>query len=341
MEQNTYKGGNENKYKDLPKNDIRYILENRQFDLDYCFLCAEKLNGENATSEHIIPKWVQNRFDIWDQSLTLLNGSKISYRYLTVPCCEDCNKYQLQPIESIISSAVLNGANSVRAVGNKLLFLWLSKIFFGILYKELFLSTDRSSLNSKRIFEPDLINEYESLMFFLQEARGKIETVDFCPGSIFVFNTKTPENTKLQWDFCDNIDFWVIGLRMGSVGIIAALGDGGAQNLVNSMDHLSDYYLNSLQFRELCAVVSYRSTLATRMPKYVSINGVSDEKISSFQLPLMGFSYKPLFEDWNFDDYAKHLSRFTGLSFQEIRPDSNSIRSFIYDGSGNLRFDED
>jgi hypothetical protein len=321
----------------FPKNDVRYILENRRFNENYCFLCAEPLNEKNTTSEHVIPRWAQKRFDLWHQKITLLNGSSIPYRYLTVPCCEKCNKGQLQPIESLVSSAVIEGSDAVRKLGNKVIFLWLSKIFFGLLYKELFLSFDRKDLESKKIFEPELIKDYEGLMFFLQEVRGKIETVDFCPGSIFVFKTKKYDNIKLQWDFTDNIDFWIIGIRMGSVGIIASLGDGGAQNAVDSLDHLMDYCLNRDQFRELCAVVSYRSTLATRVPKHISINGPEDEVIKTYQLPLMGYSMKPLFEDWDFDVYAKHLHHFTGLSINEIRPNSNSIRSFIYDEFGNLQ----
>ena len=325
-------------FKNYPKTDVRYLLQHRKFDLDTCFLCAESLDIKGSTSEHIIPRWAQKRFDLWDQTMVLLNGTDIPYRYLTVPCCDECNRYQLQPIETLISSAVDRGAIAVRTLGTKVIYLWLSKIFFGILYKELFLNNNRESLDPQKILDPEIIKNYESLLFFLQEARGKVETVDFCPGSIFVFNTQTPNDIRVQWDFCDNIDTWVIAIRMGQVGIIAALGDGGAQNDVDSMDHLKDFFLNPIQFRELCAVVSYRATLATRVPKYVSFSEPRIDVIKTVQLPLGGYSFKPLFEEWDFDVFAKHLAFHTRKSLQEIRPHPNKIVSFIYDESGNLRF---
>ncbi len=329
------KSNNEFDNDDLPISDIRYRFDQRIYDLNHCFLCAEPLKSKGSTLEHIIPKWAQERYDLWNQELFLLNGSSIPYRYLTVPCCDECNSKKLQPIETLISSTVFQGAEAVRELGNKVIYLWLSKIFFGILYKELFLYNNREMKQSPKIFEIEAIKDYQNLMFFLQEARGKVETIDFCPGSIFIFHTEKPDDIKFQWDFCDNIVYLFIGIRVGSVGIIANLGDGGAQNLACDWDYLNDYHLDPLQFREMCAVTSYRSTLATRVPKYVSFQSNPEEAIKTYQLPLGGFSAKPLFREWDYDKYAKHLSQFTGLSYEEVRPDPNSMLSFIHDEYGN------
>ena len=172
-------------------------------------------------------------------------------------------------------------------------------------------------------------------LFFLQEARGKIETMDFSsPGSLFVFRTQTHNSVHLQWDFCDNLDTYFIAIRMGEVGIIGILADGGAQQLVADFyDELKDFPLHPIQFRELCAVFSYRSTQVTRTPKYVTI---SDDPHKVIQLPLGGFSAKPLFEDWDLDKFAQYLAFYTGESVEFLRPDSEKIASYIYDAEGNL-----
>jgi hypothetical protein len=312
------------------------LLDNRRYDEGTCFLCGGSLEKLIPSSEHVIPRWAQNRYDLWNQRLTLLNGSSIPYRYLTIPCCEECNKYRLQPIETIVSEAVLNGPEAVRDLGSRILFLWVGKIFYGILYKELFLSSVLADGNSLPILTPDVIQEYKDHLFFLQEARGKIETVDFCPGSILVFRTQTINYPRFQWDITDNIDTLFIGIRMGEVGIVAVLNDGGILLLLEDFfADVRDFPLHPLQFRELCAAVSYRSSIRQRTPKYMTFEGNPHQV---HQMPLGGFSMKPFYEDWDFDVYAHYLSFYTRTPVEYIRPHPNQIRSFIYDMEGKPMF---
>jgi hypothetical protein len=311
-------------------------LINRKFDDETCFLCAGSLAKLGASAEHVIPKWAQNRFDLWNQKLVLLNGTGIFYKYLTVPCCEECNKYRLQPIETLVADAVFKGPDDVRSLGNRILFLWLGKIFYGILYKELFLSSNRRDNDAPPIMSPDIMKVYEDHLFFLQEALGKIETVDFCPGSIFVFRTQKPKSNRLQWDFTDNIDTLFIALRMGDVGIIGVLNDGGILNLHGDLyNDLANHPLHPLQFRELCAAVSYQSSIRQRTPKFMTMEG-NPHKV--FQLPLGGFSLKPFYEDWDLDKYAHFLSFYTRIPVEELRPHPNQVVSYLYDPDGKPKY---
>lgn len=283
----------------------------------------------------MIPRWAQARYGLWDQRLTLLNRTTIPYRYLTVPCCEDCNTRRLQPIETAMSDAISGGADAVRRLGNKVLFLWLGKIFYGLLYKELFLLEDRTKRNSSGIVAAKALRRYETHLFFLQQIRGRIETVDFTPGSIFVFKAQKPAPRELQWDFCDNFDTLCICIRMGDVAVAAALADGEAQRIQNVFDDVLDLPLHPLQFREVCAVICYMATLATRTPKYITIEGNPHKTI---QLPLGGFWLKPLFEGWDNDIYAHYLAQYTGLSLKEIRPSSDKIITFLYGPDSKPRY---
>ena len=56
------------------------------FDYDSCFLCGKEC--ETKTAEHIFPKWLQHKYDLWNKKLIVTNDTKIPYRNLTVPCCE-------------------------------------------------------------------------------------------------------------------------------------------------------------------------------------------------------------------------------------------------------------
>ncbi|HSQ26054.1 MAG TPA: hypothetical protein VLM80_02910, partial [Anaerolineales bacterium] len=249
-----------------------------------------------------------------------------------VPCCEGCNKYRLQPIETLLAEAVFEGPDAVRSLGNRVLFLWLGKIFYGILYKELFLSSDLKNRDAPPIIDPEEMRLYEDHLFFLQEARGKIATVNFCPGSIFVFRTQKPESNRLQWDFTDNIGTLFIGVRMGEVGVIGVLNDGGILQLHGDIyDSLANHPLHPLQFRELCAAISYQSSIRQRSPTHITIEGNPHQVI---QPPVGGISLKPFYQDWDLDQFAQFLSCYTHFPIEQIHPHPNQIVSFLYDPDG-------
>jgi hypothetical protein len=75
-----------------------YVLSERIYSGKRCFYCGKLLRG-SRTREHVFPLWLQKRFALADQHLTLLNGTQIPYRHLTVPCCPTCNNVHLSKLE--------------------------------------------------------------------------------------------------------------------------------------------------------------------------------------------------------------------------------------------------
>jgi len=107
-----------------------------QFGREFCFLCSAGLPADRNTDEHVIPKWVQERYKLWNQKLTLLNNTTIPYRQLTIPCCKTCNNVHLGKIELEMQKACVAGAEAVRALPIETLFIWAGKILYGLLYRE-------------------------------------------------------------------------------------------------------------------------------------------------------------------------------------------------------------
>ena len=214
-----------------------------------------------------------------------------------------------------------------------------AKYSTGYYYKELFLLHDRSSKSSITIATPELLQQYEQHLFLLQQVREKIK-LNFCPGSIFIFKTQQIEDSKLQWDFCDFIDTMFIGVRMGEVALIGILADGGAQQAYEEdYKDFDDIYLHPIQFRELCAQFCYRSTLATRNPKHITIEGQPiGEPHEVHQMPLGGFSLKPYFEDGNSADYAKYLSFYLGVSYDYVFTPPDTVRTWLHNEEGIAQF---
>lgn len=63
-----------------------------------CVFCGQPAE----TVEHVIPKWLQNHFDLFDQKLQLWNDTTMPYRQAVVPACLRCNGKRFAPLESRI-----------------------------------------------------------------------------------------------------------------------------------------------------------------------------------------------------------------------------------------------
>lgn len=294
------------------------------------------MNVINQTDEHVIPSWVQKKYDLWNQNLVLVNKTTIPYRKLTIPCCRTCNNDLLNPIESRVAKAVENGIKAVRLLEKEDMFIWLGKILYGLMYKELCLPHDRMNPNVGSILIPEVLTHYQTHHHFLQSVRVKMKFEDFVPASILIFKTQVPSNPKLQWDFSDSIPSMFIALRMGSVGILAVMGDGGAQEIMaESLDDLRQYPLHPLQFRELMSIVRYKSLLFNRNPKYIFADG---DPILVMQMPLQGLSAKPIFDKWDQEIYAKILSYHIEIPFEELFVPPDKVRSCLRDSNQKAMF---
>jgi hypothetical protein len=309
------------------------ILEQHRFADDVCFLCGNSLTDKRHSLEHVVPRWAQKRFRLCDQKLGLLNGTSIPYRQLTIGCCRPCNNKALQPVETRMAEAVSQGANAVRALPQQQLYIWIAKLFFGLLYKELFLAFDRTDPLSVSITAPDLLREFRMMHFFLQSCRISMKFDGFFPGSIFVHNVKPTPKISAQWDLRDSARDLFVACRMGSVGIIAALNDGGAQR--DGFGHVHEAYtsraLHPLQFAELAAVSCDAAMRFARIPKYMIVD---QQPITVAQLPLRGLSKKPIFNRWNARNFIAVLSAFTLVPIDILHPRRGQIMTWLRDDEG-------
>ena len=95
------------------KQNFYNTFEDMATNHSQCFLCGDELDETNSSKEHVIPKWVQSKFDLWNQTMILPNQTAITYKDLTVPCCKNCNNTILSQLENQIKSAVESGIDSL------------------------------------------------------------------------------------------------------------------------------------------------------------------------------------------------------------------------------------
>lgn len=311
------------------------------FSYNKCFLCGGLLKDEGSI-EHVFPKWLQNEYELWDQTISLLNGTTISYRKLTIPCCQSCNIKYLSVLENAIKLHHEKGYSEFLKLDKFRIYRWITKIFYGLLFKELSLLTDQTDPKQGPITSPKLLEEFKTLHGFLQSIRFPFRFMDFHPWSIFVVETHA-YGDKRDFDYHDGIFTLTFSIRMGGIGVIACLEDNGAQEAMFSeyFDKFRGIKLHPLQFDELAAKVTYKSSLMNRVPKYISVlpKGKKQE-VTVTSLPLHGFSSKSIFDDWDNRTYARLLAHYWqkwAIRFTDIFKEPNLVLSLTENEDGTVK----
>jgi hypothetical protein len=313
----------------------RMVLED-----GHCFLCGHPL-GADATREHLFPAWILDRHDLWDRQLTLLNGTAIPYRQLTVPCCATCNNEDLAAVERRVAQAFAGGYEAVLALDKLTLFNWAGKLFFGVLFKELSLLLDRRNPQRGTIVSRAFLSELDALHGLLQSVNRPVEFVGDPPFSILVANLHVLPEPE-AFDFHDRIFQMTLSVRSNDVGIIVAFDDGGLNERTYGryLAAVAGRKLHPEQFDELFAKVSYNRKRMRRAPKYMFV--VPDDRQKPFQfitLPLLGMSRAPLLEDWNQEEYATFLAvgwEKWGYRTEALYEPPDKVRSLMSDETGEL-----
>lgn len=286
---------------------------------------------EEVTREHVFPKWLQRKLNLFDRKLHLLNGTLIAYRNLTVPACSKCNGVVLSNVENKLACALAGGAQAVRSLGPELLYVWLAKIFFGIMYAEGLLPFDRSLPDSEPIVSDEVLGGFRFLHFLMQAARAPIEFIGNETNfhtSILVFPLQQHPDPSHRFMYRDDVVFGCIAVRVDTVGLICVTDGGAQERLANEvMPALFDHNLHPLQFEEVCAKIFVKARTMNRTPKYVS--AFSPNRNQVIQMPLAGLSSKPIFDEWDQELYGQVLASFTGLPLETISPGNGMTMTWI------------
>lgn len=321
-----------------PGRGLFHAIDRKRFGRTICFLCGCTLTARNRSNEHIVPKWVLRRFSLWDQRLRLLNGSYIPYRDLTIPCCRGCNGKHLRAVEDRVKAAMAKGPSAVAKLDPLTLFLWLGKIFYGMLYKERLLVRDRRSKTRATILDRRSLKAFALHHLFLQAARLPVKFVPAIPASIFVFRVAEPKDKRFKWDFRDSLALMTVACRVGNVGILAALHDGGAQRDTSQRywRRYQKFALHPLQFTELSAVFFYAVSLLNRVPKFMMIEPPNGE-VHVVQNALQGFSLKPILDDWNQEEFATtFLAPMLGVPLESVFQPPAGVATWLHDEKGRI-----
>ncbi|MET3705874.1 hypothetical protein ABIB17_000473 [Arthrobacter sp. UYEF6] len=257
-----------------------------------CFLCLTPLTPDNLTREHIFPKWLLKRHHLWDKSMTLMNGTLIKYRQLTIPCCLECNGTHLSQMENEVRTAFDAGYQAVKEMNRNVLFSWLAKIFYGLLVKERHSLLDLRNQSGDKILGDDDLNRFAMHHLLMQTVRGDVNWHSpngENPWSIFVLECQTSdEEPSLNFDYIDENTIPFLAIRSGDVAVVASLQDWGYLENSLALKHMvaaQQLKLHPFQFKEIALVSCYASLVFFENRRFVLAVGEQQTAILPLPLP--------------------------------------------------------
>lgn len=246
---------------------------------DNCFICGVSIpdGSPDRTEEHVFPQWLLELASLRVSSVSTLTRQRIPYRRVKVPCCATCNGEDFSAIEQRVRNAFKSGIAAVRQLDRRDLFLWLGKIYYGLIYADSLRPLDPSRQLGGRLVPADHLREQGFHHFLLQAASGAVTWQPEEPGPalFLIYECQTGPEPEMNFDYGDDLFLPLISLRVGEVGIISVLQDQGEMETVGEkrLDAARSLRLHPTQFREVFAMVRYLAREYQQNQKHVIVWG--------------------------------------------------------------------
>lgn len=304
-------------------------LENLHLNDNTCFLSGEDLTTPEALS--IFPEWMMDRFGLREKRFKMMDKmNEVAYKDLNLPC-SIAVKEKFEALEKEVETAFNEGYEAVKAFDSHKLFIWMSKIVYGILYHDLVIEKKvKERQSSEMSISPILQERFGLFHLFLQSFIAPITfTGDLRPWSISVVRLKYSKDICNYRDDSVNMIF---SLGVNGFGIIGCLLDNGTvvKEYQPLIDKIGDTVLHPVQFEELCARFQYSSYLLDYKPTY-RMKETEDSWVVE-ALPIVSDGKTPVFDKWDEDTFATVLEGYFkpwGLTKKEIITPPNSPISFL------------
>lgn len=246
---------------------------------DNCFVCGACESEKAFNDEHIIPRWVLKRFDLFGKQINLPNKVPFRYGKYVIRCCSDCNTFLGERIENVISLGLNGDYKSSLGFFNgnrELVFVWLCLLVTKTHLKDKFFKYD--------LRKPDKIGgmyNWESLHHIHCVARSVYTGCSIKPsviGTMLLLPCHGHERLE-SFDYMDRFDAGVVLVRMGSYFILAVLNDRGVvKELLKSKLEKITGPLQVIQIRELFARACEANLRIIDRPRYYT-GKLKDENV--------------------------------------------------------------
>lgn len=231
---------------------------------DCCFICGVKPGDAPFNDEHVIPKWILRRYNLFDRMINLPNGTTLRYGRYTVPCCEACNTLMGRMIEEPIRQIVEAGSDAVvahlKTDGVLKFYVWIGLIFLKTHLKDRRLRAHLDQRKGFAAISEDLDYDWAGLHYLHTLVRcfatdAGISTSAL--GSLIALPVQ-PDASGISFDFGDLYQAQTMMLRLDDFALLACFNDGMCAGLFlkQKTDRITGP-VSDMQLRELITDLSY------------------------------------------------------------------------------------
>lgn len=148
-----------------------------------------------------------------------------------------CNGRDLSSIESRVKAAYLQGLDTFSKLDRRDLFIWLGKIYYGLVYKESLRPRFAEEQAGERLVPESHLESIEFHHFLMQSAAEAVSWQPLLPGpaSFHFFTCIDSEDSRWRFDYLDDLFVPMLGLRLGPIGVVVVLQDWGRSEGVSQL----------------------------------------------------------------------------------------------------------
>lgn len=203
-------------------------------------------NKATNSKEHVIPDWLQRRFNLSEQTLRIPNGTLLQYKHHCVPADSNANQ-RFGEIERRISQGILDPAE---------VYLWALKIHIGCIYRDGSILTNRRDPTSPTVIDVSKFSDEVWIfqqLFDIWSNGGSTNPSPF--GSVFILDSLHPSPC---FDFMHCLMTGTVGIDIGGKFILVFLWDQGDATHSSILESWENYHVpNVISFSESKDFQSY------------------------------------------------------------------------------------
>lgn len=209
-------------------------------NFELCIFCG----APASTREDVFPLWLQHAKKLYNQKLTLLDGSSIQYRQLKILVCAKCNNETLSRIEQGVKKQKASTLDY---------YLWTLKIYIGILYKESQLITYKFKDGFPIVSKNSIVSDLGIAKNLFNVYRNKGSFYPNPPGSVI----RIPRiGDKRYFDYSDIPIVPILGIALPNEFVFSLPFDKGRTASITDVKKIPKD-MDDLMFRFFIADMGY------------------------------------------------------------------------------------
>ena len=288
----------------------------------------------------VFDQWLLDRYGLADQRIQLLDQSVPAYQDLRIPCCLGCRTRHVAPLEATVAAAAAAGPAALAALDEKTQYLWLGKMFYGILILELLNELNPLIKPQYPLSENgQMLRRLQAFFQTFQALRVPIEFEDFTPASVFTLAV-APAQDPIRFEYDDDLTTMTFSIKLDETVLLAVFIDNGLlRRAMRRVYEAARRPLHPVQVAEFKARVYYGAHLLNVVPEYYprTLQPTDDHIVYD---TLIDDITREVFNPWENSAYAQSLQQLWGrwqIAFTEIMRNPAQPLSYLYDEQGEPR----